>query len=355
MHDARHSRTMAKPKINTMKELSETIGVSRPTLSRYFRNPSAVRPSTSKKIQERLSEVDYVYNFLTTRQNRKSTELIGVIVPSYKDLFFASLIESIEQSARDLGYTIITQSSNGDSGVEAHAVRKLRSMSVDGAIVAPIGVAADHDAFAAASEDFPLVFVDSRPAKSMPLADFVGTDNMQSIGAIVEYLCRIGDPPVFLGMPHLNANAEEREHAYRAKMLELNFEAKAIEPAVAGGSWEFEAFGYAVMDDCFGRREFTNSTILCANDRVAIGAIRAANKHGLFSRGSIAGGGLRIAGHDDHPLSQYMFPALTTVAQDVEGIADAAIQLLAQRARGGRSTETVEVFLNAAMKPRESA
>ncbi|MDE0210712.1 MAG: LacI family DNA-binding transcriptional regulator [Boseongicola sp.] len=346
---------MAKPKINTMKELSETIGVSRPTLSRYFQDPSTVRPSTSKKIQERLSEVDYVYNFLTTRQNRKSTELIGVIVPSYKDLFFASLIASIEESARDLGYTIITQSSSGDSDVEAHAVRKLRSMSVDGAIVAPIGVAADHEAFVAASEDFPLVFVDSRPAKSIPLADFVGTNNVQSIGAIVEYLCRTGDPPVFLGMPHLNANAQDRENAYRAKMLELNHEAKTIEPSVAGGSWEFEAFGNAVMDDCFGRREFTNATILCANDRVAIGAVRAANKHGLFLRGGISGGGLRIAGHDDHPLSQYMFPALTTVAQDVEGIADAAIQLLAQRARGGRSTEAVEFFLEAVMTPRESA
>ena len=63
LHEARRSWTMAKPKINTMKELSETIGVSRPTLSRYFQDPSAVRPLTSKKIQERLSGVDYVYNF----------------------------------------------------------------------------------------------------------------------------------------------------------------------------------------------------------------------------------------------------------------------------------------------------
>ena len=346
---------MAKPKINTMKELSEAIGVSRPTLSRYFQDPSAVRPSTSKKIQERLLEVDYVYNFLTTRQNRKSTELIGVTVPSYKDLFFASLIESIERSARELGYTIITQSSNGDSDVETQAVRKLRSMSVDGAIVAPIGVVTDYDTFAAASEDFPLVFVDSRPAEPIPSSDFVGTDNRQSVGAIVEYLCRIGDPPVFLGMPHLNSNAQQREDAYRAKMLELNNEAIVIEPAVAGVTWEFEAFGYSVMDDCFGRREFTNSTILCANDRVAIGAIRAANKHGLFARGGTAVGGLRIAGHDDHPLSQYMFPALTTVAQDVEGIADSAVQLLEQRVQGNRISESVEVLLGAAMKPRESA
>ena len=104
-------------------------------------------------------------------------------------------------------------------------------------------------------------------------------------------------------------------------------------------------FGYAVMDDCFGHREFTNATIPCANDRMAIGAVRAANKNG----------GLRIAGHDEPPLSQHMFPVITTVAQDVDSIAGAAIQLLAQGARGGRSTEAVEVFIEAVMKPRESA
>ena len=92
-----------KQKIATMKELSGAIGLSRPTLSRYFQDPSAVRVSTSQKIKERLSEVDYVYNFIATRQNRKSSGLIGVIVPQYNDLFFASLLEAIKAAVRGAG------------------------------------------------------------------------------------------------------------------------------------------------------------------------------------------------------------------------------------------------------------
>ncbi|MGI9503869.1 MAG: helix-turn-helix domain-containing protein, partial [Geminicoccaceae bacterium] len=42
----------AKQKIGTMKELAEAIGISRPTLSRYFQDPSSVRDSTSQKIKE---------------------------------------------------------------------------------------------------------------------------------------------------------------------------------------------------------------------------------------------------------------------------------------------------------------
>ena len=108
-----------KQKIGTMKELSEAIGVSRPTLSRYFQDPSAVRPSTSQKIEERLKEIDYVYNFIATRQNRKSSGLVGVIIPYYNDLFFTSLLQAIEKAARGAGYTVITQSSDGNSEGEA--------------------------------------------------------------------------------------------------------------------------------------------------------------------------------------------------------------------------------------------
>ncbi len=74
-------------------------------------------PLLQKKLKDRLEGVDYVYNFLATRQNRKTTGLIGVIVPRFQDLFFASLLDSIEKAARVAGYTIITQSSHGEKGL----------------------------------------------------------------------------------------------------------------------------------------------------------------------------------------------------------------------------------------------
>lgn len=343
-----------KPRIQTMKELSLRIGVSRPTLARYFEDSESVLPSTVAKIEKGLAEVDYVYNFLATRQNRKSTGLIGVVVPQYKDLFFASLLDSIETSAQSAGFTTITQSSKGNQETEANAVAKLRSMNVDGAIIAPLGFEESDRAFQSASRDFPIVFVDSRPASVIQGADFVGTGNAGSIGSIIDYLCRTGDAPIFLRMPGLNSNALEREEAYREKMRDLGFEERHIETDGIASSWRFEEFGYEVMDGHFSRGRYVDATILCANDRVAIGAICAANKYGLFNKKSEARRALRITGHDDHPLSKFMSPALTTIAQDIDGIGNDAIRLLVERTRDGRDGDPVYLLKDSTLKLRDS-
>lgn len=343
-----------KQKIATMTELSEAIGISRPTLSKYFQDPDAVRPSTSKKIKERLSEVDYVYNFIATRQNRKSSGLIGVVVPQYNDMFFASLLEAIKKAIRGTGFTMITQSSDGSAEGELQALARLRSLGADGAIIAPLGVDSSTEAFQMAIGDFPIVFADSQPAKPIEGADFVGTDNTQSIAAIVEYLCRTGDAPVFLSMPLVNSNAVERRDAYILKMTELGFAPRFVDAAQVDASWKFEAYGLGVMDAHFGRSHHINDTILCANDRIAIGAISAANKHGLFTKGGDGAGSLRIAGHDDHPLSQYIYPAITTAAQDVTGIGCDAVRLLLERVREERTDGPVAIRKEAMLQIRAS-
>ncbi|MCW1950209.1 MAG: LacI family DNA-binding transcriptional regulator, partial [Octadecabacter sp.] len=64
---------MNKPRIKTMEELSLAIGVSRPTLSRFFQDPTLVKAKTVAKIEKGLEQVEYVPNFFATRLNRKST------------------------------------------------------------------------------------------------------------------------------------------------------------------------------------------------------------------------------------------------------------------------------------------
>lgn len=346
---------MTKPKIHTMAELSKTIDVSRPTLARFFEDEASVLPSTAKKIKKGLAEVDYVYNFLATRQNRKSTGLIGVVIPHFEDLFYASLLDSIEVAARDAGFTMITQSSHGDLASEEHAIRKLRSLNVDGAIVAPLGTDGPHEAFQDAARDFHIVFADSYPSGTMPPADFVGTDNVTSIGVMVDYLCRTGAQPAYLSMPRLNSNAIQRQDAYFQKMQQLGFAGNLIPTPDKMESWEFERFGFEVMDDHFSHGRFVDATILCANDRIAFGAIRAANTHGLFARTGEKRGDLRIAGHDDHPLSRYAFPALTTVAQDVASIGRDAVDLLVKRVRSNFDGDAIKLLNHGTLKIRESA
>ena len=344
-----------KRKINTMMELSKAIDVSRPTLSKYFQNPKSLRESTVKKIEQKLLEVDYVYNFIATRQNRKSTGLLGVIVPTFKDLFMASLLRSIERAAKNAGFTMIAQSAEGSIDGEIKAVELLRSMGVDGAIIAPQGSSDADEVLRLAINDFPIIFADSKPHDTAVGADFIGTDNRQSIGLIVDYLHRTGSNPKFFRLPNLNLNASSREKAYREKMLELGLEPTFVEANDNYGSWNFEEFGFRIMDEHFNKQRHINDALICANDRIAIGAIRAANRHGLFATSDAKTSKFRIAGHDDHPLSAYVYPALTTVAQDIDGIAEGAVSALQQRISGDRTGESRDLFLEASLKIRESS
>lgn len=320
-----------RPKIRTMEELSAAIGISRPTLSRFFHDPTSVRDTTRRRIQEELQRVDYTPNFFATRMNRKTTRLIGVVIPYLNDLFFTSLLEAIELAAEGTGFSIITQSSHGDRSREARAVEKLMSMSADGVLVAPLGTSSALEPLERLGANMPYVFIDSHLRPAMPDADFIGTDNRQSVGLIVDYLCRTGAPPVYLGMPKINANCVERKEAYCVAMAGAGHEPRTIPEGVSDFRWDLEAYGHDVMDAHFARGRYRGATILCANDRLAIGAIRAAHRHGLFQDGGGGRSPLRIAGHDDHPLSRYMTPALTTVAQDTRAIGSAAVRRVIER------------------------
>ena len=108
-----------------MEKLSSTIGISRPTLSKFFQDANSVRSSTRARIEEGLASVDYVPNFFATKMNRQSTRLIGVIVPYLSDLFFTTLIQAIEESALQRGYAIMIQNAHGDPELEAKAFQNL--------------------------------------------------------------------------------------------------------------------------------------------------------------------------------------------------------------------------------------
>jgi DNA-binding LacI/PurR family transcriptional regulator len=350
----KEASALSKPLIKTMEELSVAIGVSRPTLSRFFQDPALVKPKTVARIEAGLAQVEYVPNFFATRLNRKSTGIIGVIIPYLNDLFFTKLLESVEAAAREAGLTVITQCSHSDPAIEARAAETFMSMNVDGALVAPLGDHSDQAVQRRLRSRLPFVLMDSRP-KTMLDVDFVGTNHFQSTGLITEYLCRVGPPPVFLAMPRVNFNAVEREAAYIAKMQALGFEPEVIGTDLMGEGWHFEEHGEAVLDAEFGQGYLTDRSILCVNDRVAIGAIRAAARHGLVP-GRAASGGLRIAGHDDYPLCPYLNPALTTVAQNTDAIGKKAVSRIIQIISGDVTDATPEVTLfDGHLKLRESA
>lgn len=123
-------------------------------------------------------------------------------------------------------------------------------------------------------------------------------------------------------------NAAGRRKAYLAAAKASGFDARVI--PTRRKDWDFEQAGFEAVEAALGGRGLPSTTLLCANDRLAFGALSAAHKRGLkVGRGEDCD--LRIAGHDDHPLSRYACPSLTTIAQDFSALSTAAFEILLEQ------------------------
>ncbi len=337
-----------------MEDFSEFVGLSRPTVSKYFNDPSSVRRKTRALIEAALKQSGFRPNMFAVNLNRRRSNIIGIIIPNSTDPFYMALTRRVELIANAAGFLAFVLSSDGNAEMEARAIETLKSLNVAGAIIAPLGVQSHHETLQSLSASIPLIFVDS------PLDDvspFVGTNNRQSFQLIVDYLCRSGEPPCYLGMPPVNTNAATREAAYIEAMSQLGIEPIVV-PIGKSDGWDFERFGFEETTRIIQKGGLPSKTILCANDRVAFGAISAAYHLGL-KVGRTPDADLRIAGHDDHPLSRYACPPITTVAQSYNDIGRIAMELLLSKLDEGSddtaSSMPVQVLLNAEIILRQSA
>ncbi|WP_197431038.1 LacI family DNA-binding transcriptional regulator [Aliiruegeria sabulilitoris] len=341
---------MMKRKIKTMEEFAEVSGISRPTISKYFNDPESVRRSTRDRIEVALEAYSYRPNIFAINQNRKLTKTIGIVVPYLADPFFAEIVRLMERRCMDAGFSPMIFSAHGEQRLENDALAALQSQRPAGALIAPLGRHSDFESVRRFTEEVPTVVFDSNIKVGEA---FVGSDSFQSIPLIVDYLCRSGEPPCFLEMPPVNPNANKRRDAYILAMERLGHDPKVIR--VDGNGWDFERIGMDEGTRLISKKELPSETVLCSNDRLAIGFIAAAYQQGLRV-GHGAGCALRVAGHDDHPWARFTCPPLTTVAQDYSAIVDRSVEKLFDLIENGRTEEErLEVLIECKLVLRSSA
>jgi len=292
---------MADTKIKNMEDFASVSGISRPTVSKYFHDPQSVRKSTRQKIEAALERYDYRPNIYAINQNRSRTKNIGLVVPNLTDPFFGAIARTIERRIVDAGFNPLLLSSHDGPGQELANLDSLRAIKPAAVLLAPLGRASDIAGVAAFAEEIPTVLFDAN-LDGVGEA-FFGSDNMQSVGLIVDYLCRSGEPPAFFEMENpINPNAFRRRTAYAAAMERLGLEPQFIR--IGGEGWDFEEIGYREGLRVIAEKRLPTKTVLCSNDRLAIGLLAAAYESGV----TVALGpqsDLRIAGHDDHPFARY--------------------------------------------------
>lgn len=341
---------MGKENIRTMEDFSRFVGISRPTVSKYFSDPQTVRKSTRERIEEAVMATNFRPNMLAVNFNKQRTNFIGIVIPDAVDPFYASLVQNVIRAAHDRGFIAVMLTSDGDDKQEAEVIATLTSIKVAGLIIIPCGTARAYQDYTEMCGETPMVFVD---AKVENVAHFVGTDNTKSMAKIVQYLVRSGSAPCFLPMPDVNRNAKQREVSYMEEMKRLGYEPMVVKTEGLQ-AWGFEDFAYENGMRILDAGGFPSSTVLCANDRLAYGLMAACQKKGL-KVGADEGADIRIAGHDDHPLSKYSNPPLTTVSQDVISIARGSTEMLVALIEGKFDGISQQKYFETQLQMRGSA
>ena len=311
-------------KIRNMEEFARISGISRPTVSKYFNDPTSVRDSTRARIEKALAEFDYRPNIFAMNQNRQLTKNVGIVVPFLADPFFAEIARKIEEHCIAAGFRPTLYSSHGQSALETDILESLRSLKPAGVLMAPLGRTSDIGAIERFCANVPTVLFDSN-IDDLGLA-FVGSDNWQFCELLVDFLCRTGEPPCYLEMKDPpNPNTDERREGY-VRAMEARGHAPQI-VQIPGEGWALEEIGRRGGREALDSGAFGSNTVLCCNDRLAIGLLAACYEKGL-KVGHAGDCDIRIAGQDDHPFSRFTCPPLTTVSHDYEAISTRSVETL---------------------------
>lgn len=343
---------MVKVKIKNMEDFAKASGISRPTISKFFNDPSSVRENIKKKIEAALIKYDYYPNFYAINQNRQLTKNIGIVVPYLSDPFFAEIGRNLERKCIDSGYTPFLFSSHGETFLENNILDTLRSLKPAGVLIAPLGQKSNKLKIEKFCKNVPTILFDSN-IENLGSA-FVGSDNYSFISQTVEYLNKTGSSPSFLEMKTpANPNADKRKQAYYKIMRKLKLKANIIQ--IEGKGWNFEEIGRLGALKLLRENSIQSDTVLCSNDRLAIGFLSACHEMGV-KVGKTKECDMRIAGNDDSPYSQFTSPSLTTAAHDYESVSNYAADSLFQLINnGGKSKKRLESVFPAKLIIRDSA
>lgn len=342
---------MADKKIRNMEEFASLSGISRPTVSKYFNDPSSVRQSTRERIESALRRYDYRPNIFAVNQNRRLTKNIGIVVPYLADPFFAEIARRIELLCIAEGLRPTLFSAHGDQELENDILDNLKMLKPAGVLLAPLGRRSERGSIERFCKDVPTILFDSN-IEGVGAA-FVGSDNFQSVPMMVDYLCRTGEAPCFFEMAPINPNANKRRNAYVRAMEQLGHEPMVVR--IDGEDWDFEKVAYDGAKKLIGANALPSRTVLCSNDRLAIGFLAAAGECGVRV-GHGPGCSLRVAGHDDHPHARFTYPSLTTIAQDYESISIRSVEKLFELIEHeGQLGERSETLFDGKLVMRSSA
>jgi len=306
----------------TIKDVAERAEVSITTVSHVINKTRFVSDELSERVFAAMRELDYQPNILARSLRSGRTKTIGLVIPDISNLFFAEISRKIEDKGFEFGYNVILCNTDEDILKEQRYINVLISKKVDGIIFFSTGGSSGITKNLVES-DLPLVVAD-RETLDID-ADIVLIDNEKGGHDATKYLISLNHKRIAcISGPSPITPSAQRIEGYKKALLEANipFDASLLRTS----NFKFEG-GEEEMQYLLNLPKPPTAVFVC-NDMMALGAILAIKKTGKRVPDDIS-----IIGFDNTPLSNFIFPPLTTVSQPIKEMADLIVELLIEKIR----------------------
>lgn len=298
----------------TLVDVARLAGVSHMTVSRYLGADPRIKAGNRARIEAAINELDYRPNVVARSMRMRRTGLLAVILPANVNAFGSPrILSAVTRTAHLAGYEV--EVSNVDGGPEARTRRALEladSRMVEG--VLSLSALTDEVTAGARTGGVPVLVASVYDELMQGTGVLV---DAAPIGEIMDHLYDLGHRRFFwVGGPIGHPPSAERKAEYLRGVERLG----VVSLGTVRNDWSGATGERAVAelpDDC------GVTAILCVNDNLAAGALKAA-----VDRGWSVPGDVSVTGWDNNPVGEYMPPGLTTVYVDHDLIGSSAMRRL---------------------------
>lgn len=285
----------------TIETIAARAGVSIASVSRVL-NGHGGRPDTVRKVTDAAHELGYVPNSVARSLQSRKTMQVTFAMPDIGNPVYVAMTKRIQAVVSGAGYRLLVHCTDADTAAELAALRGLAERHTDGLILCALRVTDAHLS-ALAGSAAPVVVIGS-PPDDVPV-DTVRVDSRIGAGLAVDHLHAAGRRRIaLLNGPADTVPGASRLAGYRAGLRDCGL---AEDPALVVTT-EFQVDAGADAAATLLALAPDVDAIFCANDLIAVGALRALRAAGRTVPGDVA-----VVGMDDTDLARACWPPLTSV------------------------------------------
>ena len=289
----------------TIKDVARAAGVSHATVSRALRSNPAISAATQMHVKKVADEMGYVPNNAARGLKTSRSHALGVIVRRIDDPFFAKVLDGIEDVSQAKGYNLLLAASGHDAKKDSEVIASMAESRVEGLIIFSKRFDTEQREKLRAF-GIPTVLINDQ--HSSDGSHSITHDDAWGSLTLTEHLLELGHQRIaYIGNDNAGMTNQQRQLGYQRALTNAGVVVRAEYIVMASNGRPEGGFETAQI---LLSGQSLPTAIVCFNDMMAVGAIRALTDAGLRVPGDCS-----IVGFDDIDLAAYVTPPLTTFRQ----------------------------------------